>query len=504
MQLRVAVSPRRAAGAALLLVAALGVAACTRPVAPGPIVLVVVDTLRADHLPCYGYGRSTAPAFCRLLDDGVLFERAYTPRTETTPAIASMFTGLYPHRHGVRWLYLVLPDAMTTLPELLGGAGFATGGFVSSFVMVRDFSGFAQGFDIYDDDVRTKEPFRDNYERAAPDTMPRALRWLRGVRPHSFLFVHLIDPHGPYMPPSPYLQQFAQPAEGPPANDVPGYQRIPGLRTVREYIGRYDGEIALADEQIGELVGALRQAGWYDRATIILTADHGECFGEEGHWFTHGRTVDDGEAHVPMIVKFAAGAAPRPRGARVREPVSLVDIFPTVLAAAGVPAPRGALPSGTDLRVTAQGAVRPPPAPITERLEGNTVTIAAHGSACDARWTIPPGEAGASTATTAASWRARAVPLNAAPDSAACRESLAEGITPLIGDLLTYRLAVDVVNRGAAVTPDGSRTRFITQRTAAGPPLTEAEREALRRLGYLEDPKAPSPAAAPSGGAVPP
>src|ERR1700687_1337152 len=213
----------------VLLVACMS--ACTRAPSEsaGPIVLIVVDTLRADHVTCYGYPRPTTPSICRLAADGATFERAYTPRTATTPAIASLFTGLYPHRHGVRRLYQALPAEMQTLAERLHAGGYKTGGFVSSFVMVRDFSGFDRGFDVYDDFVATPETFRENFERGAHDTVDQALAWLRMVGPRAFLFVHLIEPHGPYTPPAPFAARFALPADGPRVADVPEYQKIPGV-----------------------------------------------------------------------------------------------------------------------------------------------------------------------------------------------------------------------------------------------------------------------------------
>ena len=474
----------RAALATLFTLAA-GCRSSEPAAAPGPIVLVVVDTLRADHLSCYGYGRPTSPAMCALAADGVLFERAYTTRTATAPAIASMLTGLYPHRHGVKQLYYVLPPAMTTLAERLHARGWATGGFVSSFIMVRDFSGFDGGFDVYDDDVRTREMLRENYERAAADTVERAITWLRAHGPHAFLFLHLIEPHGPYTPPSPYLERFALPATGPLPAEVPPYQRVPGLRTVSEYVGRYDGEIATADAALGRLFGELRALGWYAPATIVLVADHGESLGEEDNWFCHSASVNDAEAHVPLIVKFPAGADAR-LGSRVSTPVSVTDVFPTVLHAAGIDAGTPP-PTAVDLASIARGMARPAP-PVTELEDHDTVTLAVHGDGCTVRWALPRAAADAGAVSAGSTeWLALAHQLRVDPPDPddGCVQTTAARVSAHVADRLRFRLDVPVVFRGDMRVPS-NRTRFIADRTQPSVPLAPRDLEALRQLGYAK------------------
>jgi arylsulfatase A-like enzyme len=484
---------RRSGAIALGAVLALA-AGCTRApqdVARGPIVLVVVDTLRADHLPCYGYGRPTAPAMCALADDGVRFARAYTTMTTTTPAIASMLTGLYPHRHGVKHLYLVLPPAMTTLTERLHAGGWATGGFISSFVMVRDFSGFEQGFDVYDDDVRTREAVRDNFQRDAATTVEHALQWLRAHGPRAFLFVHLIEPHGPYTPPSPYLERFALPAAGPEPAEMPDYQRLAGLRTTNEYVGRYDGEIASADAAIGRLLDGLRTLGWYAPATIVLVADHGESLGEEGRWFVHGTSVGAHEAHVPLVVKFPDGdaGAPPPRS-EVSAPVSVVDIFPTVLRAAGVAAADDPAAASVDLAAIARGATRGAP-PVTELAEHGLVTLALNGDACSVRWAVPAAAAAQNAAAfgpDTSAWFGLGQQVRPAPDGidGGCAERTAGQAAPLIADRFRFRLDVPIVFRDD-MSDGARRVRFIHERMHRPAPLADHELEALRRLGYHGD-----------------
>jgi arylsulfatase A-like enzyme len=474
-----------------VLGAALALAAgCTRsaPVATdGPIVLIVVDTLRADHLSCYGYPRPTSPAMCALAEDGVRFERAYTTRTVTTPAIASMLTGLYPHRHGVTQLYFVLPAAPVTLAERLHALGWATGGFVSSFVMMRDFSGFDQGFDVYDDDVRTPE-LDENYERDGGTTVARAVAWLRANGPHAFLFVHLMEPHGPYRPPSPYLERFALPATGPAPGDMPDYQRLPALRTVNEYVGRYDGEIAAGDAALARLFAALRALGWYTPATIVLVADHGESLGEEGQWFRHGESVDDAEAHVPLIVKFPSGmrGAPKP-GSHVSLPVSVIDIFPTVLRAAG--AETGDTPAAVDLASTERVATRAAP-PITELEGADNVTLSIHGEGCTVRSTLPAaavGDGAVFAGADPAAWLALARQLRVDPSNGdmKCAQETAGQASALLADRFRFRLDVPIVVR-QEMRENATRARFMADRARTVVPLAAPELEALRQLGYAE------------------
>jgi arylsulfatase A-like enzyme len=446
--------------------------ACQRP-APsgGPIVLVVVDTLRADHLPCYGYARSTAPHMCAVGADGVRFARAYAVRTRTTPSIASMLTGLYPYRHGVTELLVELPADVATAAQTLQGAGWSTGAFVSSFVMIGALSGLDRGFTVYDDEVQAREAFRENYQRDAVQTVDRALAWLRAAGPHSFLFLHLIEPHGPYTPPEPYLSRFALPADARMPERVPEYQRIPGVRGVAGYLGRYDGEVATADDQIGRVVAALRAWGWYDRATLILTADHGESMGEEGRWFEHGQSVGGAEAHVPLLVRFP-GRAALPPGTVIEVPVSGVDVYPTILAAAGLD-PRRAGLAGVDLAATAAGQPRPDPPPFTEAGRGKEAIGAAHGAACTPRWRLQTASA------------VELAPLAPSDVDPACAARAAAAVAPLLADRADFRPAqtprVHVVMRDPA-----NRTRFLRERAASRVPIDPAGHQALRQLGYVE------------------
>lgn len=316
-----------------LVAAALSTMTCLRPSPLRPdIVWIVVDTLRADHLEWYGYHRSTSPSLAGMISDGALFERAFSPQPETTPAIASMFTGLYPPKHGVTALYLKLHEDNITLAERLATVGYETAAFVSSFVMIRDFCGLDQGFSIYDDFVQEREAFRDNFERRAEGTIDLATKWVEGrdgAKP-MFLFVHLIDPHGPYTPPGDWAARFHSDETLPVRGTIPAYQRIPGETNLNRYRDLYDGEVAYAMHEVGRLLEQLRARRLLDAAMVVITSDHGESLGERGLYFRHGDDVFQENVHVPLLVKLPSRLGAR-RGILHSSPVSHVDLLPTVL-----------------------------------------------------------------------------------------------------------------------------------------------------------------------------
>ena len=312
--------PRRRVGARLALLLAATVAATLvwflrePPLrVSGPIVLVSIDTLRADRLPAYGYAAVETPAIDRLVADGVLFERAYSHSPQTLPAHVSMFTGLLPVEHGVRdnLGFAVAPD-QTLLPELLAPLGYRSAAVVSSYVLRREV-GLARGFETYDDRLPPAPPEASGaqVQRDGGDSLQVAERWLdanAGADSPFFLFLHLYEPHMPYAPP--------------------------------ERFGRYepyDGEIAYADEIVGDLFAALRARGLYDDALIVLLSDHGEGLGDHGEQ-EHGVFLYDEAIHVPLVVKLPGG---RGAGRRVSVPVQHIDLLPTVLDLAGAAAPDG-------------------------------------------------------------------------------------------------------------------------------------------------------------------
>lgn len=301
----------------LLLVLLLAAAASAdRP----NLLLVTLDTTRADHLTPYGYPLPTSPNLEALAKRGTLFRSAYTPVPITLPAHASIMTGLLPVRHGVRHNgFFSLGREHPVLAERLAAAGYATGAFVSGAVLKRSF-GLDRGFGRYDDavDARTRE-------RPAGATAGAAIAWLKTVRPPFFAWVHFFDPHNPY-----------EPSGGGP----------PGLSP-------YDGEIARMDAGVGMLLAWLRESGREADTLVVAAGDHGEMLGEHDEPF-HGIFLYEASVRVPLI---AAGPGVR-TGAEVEGPAALMDLFPTLLEAAGLVPPPS---DGTGLKeALAKGLWRRP------------------------------------------------------------------------------------------------------------------------------------------------
>lgn len=460
--------PRRARALLLLALLQLPLGACGRPPAPAvpprTIVWIVVDTLRADHVPAYGYPRATLPVASKLAARGVLFERAYTPLPETTPAFASMLTGLLPHRTGVVRLYNLLPPEVETVPRRLRAAGWETGAFVSSFVLVRSFSGLDRGFDTYDDFVDERERNRDNFERRAGATLDRAAAWLErdGEKPR-FALVHLIDPHGPYDPPADLARRFRSPRSREVDGVIPEYQAIPGVRDLYRYVDLYDGEIALVDRELELFLARLRAASRLSRALVVLTADHGESFGEHGPLFQHGSDVHEENVRVPLVVVPPEGGG-FVRGAVVEEPVFLPDLAPTVLELAGLAPPAGL--DGRSLRGALSG----------EPLPRRPLLLCAHPDG-GAAWALVEGK----LKTVLEPARSALYDLAADPGERSPRPAppdRLERLAALSRELSTLRLPFESRNNFLEL---GKREEFLRRRGQAG----RDDVGRLRSLGYL-------------------
>jgi len=332
--------------AALFTVVALIVAAhvLTRPPAPPSIVLITVDSLRADHLGLDGYRRQTSPRIDALARDGVVFERAFTVETLSGPSHASLFTGLYPVTHGVIYNGYRLSEEAVTLAELLRSAGFRTAAYVSDSVLGRDF-GFDQGFERFElRQVRThaKTPKLLN---VAARSFHLARHWLRAMRGEKFfLWLHCHQPHFSYNPIPPYDRKF-----DPEIPDSYPYRNYTKLRTALEE-GRltptdearvtalYDGEIAFTDENLGMIFDELRQHP--EPVVIVVTSDHGDLLFEPrdpkrvGHGGGH---FYEGAMRVPLLIVPPAGF--ETDVSRVQGLVSSIDVLPTIAEFARVEIP---------------------------------------------------------------------------------------------------------------------------------------------------------------------
>lgn len=298
----------------LLAIAALPMAAQPAKKPAPNVVLITVDTLRADHVGCYGDKAIKTPNIDALAADGSRFDRAFAVVPATLPSHSSMLTGTYPMLSGMHdFSGNKLSPLQPTLATVLKQAGYQTGAVIAAAVLDSRF-GLNQGFDFYYDHFdfsRLDESNLDEMERPGNVVADVTLDWLaKNSHKKFFLWMHLYDPHFPYHPPEPYSHEYAaQP---------------------------YDGEIAFADEQVGRLIRFLKEKGIYQDTIIVLCGDHGESLGEHGEK-THGFFIYNATMHVPLIIRLPHAQETPTR--TVGDPVSLVDLMPTVLAAAGLDVP---------------------------------------------------------------------------------------------------------------------------------------------------------------------
>jgi arylsulfatase A-like enzyme len=315
----------------LMLVGVAAAAGCswTRDARPH-VVVVTIDTLRADHVSGYGYPRPTTPAIDRLLAEGATFLAASTPTPTTSPAHVSLFTASYPRTHGVLKNGMVLDPGRPTLAEALRARGYRTGAIVSAFPVAGRF-GLARGFDHYDDtfdrehasiDVAEWEgmDLDEAFDRRADATTDRALAWLDSMRggPSWFLWVHYYDVHGPYDPPRPYADLFRDP------------ERSDRLGSA---IAAYDGETRFVDDNVARLVERVDAAFGSRNVLLVIATDHGEGLMDHG-WMAHGVHLYEELVRVVLAFRWPSGVAARTRS---EVPVSLIDVSPTVLALLGLP-----------------------------------------------------------------------------------------------------------------------------------------------------------------------
>jgi choline-sulfatase len=280
------------------------------------IILVTLDTTRADRMGFLGSARGLTPNLDALARESMVFTRAYAQAPLTTVSHATILTGTFPPAHRVNDFGSPLPASVPYLPDLLRQQGYRTGAFVGSLILdprTGTAPGFDRGFDVYDAGYRMRRPGEDRYrtlERRGDEVLTRALAWVsaQGRQPF-FLWVHFFDPHDPYDPPDDLKRRFAS--------------------------APYDGEIAWINQLAGRLVAELKSRGRFEQSAIVVAADHGEALGEHGEQ-THGLFLYDETLHVPLMVRLPGG---RQAGKRIDARVRLADVAPTILEAAGVAVP---------------------------------------------------------------------------------------------------------------------------------------------------------------------
>lgn len=352
--------------------AALLAASCsgcrTRPseaVEPLPprsnILLITVDTLRADHLSSYGYPRQTTPVIDRLASEGVRFDQAAVQWPKTTPSFASLFTATYSKDNGiVRKVGNPIPCRFRTLAEMLRRQGYGTYAVVANGALGSEFH-FDQGFDKYVETWKVDPPagIED------PNVAGVVTRLADGLLEHIdrskpfFLWLHYLDPHFPYDPPAPWRDRFQGDAHYDASVKVPIFREKTdnqmsgiGMRQVLDnedelafYVARYDAEIAYTDAQIGHFLETLRAAGLMQHTMTVFTADHGESLGDHAYYFDHGRFGFQACLHVPLIVNYPGVVTPGVD----HQPVELIDVAPTLLQMAGVSLDDGTWMQGRSL-----------------------------------------------------------------------------------------------------------------------------------------------------------
>jgi len=301
----------------LVCVACLAATALAGAGEPPNVILITLDTVRADRMGFLGSKRGLTPNLDTLASQSVVFSRAYSQVPLTAPSHATILTGTYPQFHKVTDFQVPLAQDLPYAPEILRTHGYHTAAFVGALVLdpkQRFAPGFDRGFDTYDAGFRIRRSGEDRYhtwERRGNEVVEHAVAWLNGQpKGPLFMWVHLYDAHYPYDPPEPYKTKYAS--------------------------APYDGEIAYADSAVGKFLSQLRARGLYDNAVIAVVADHGEALGDHGE-DTHGIFLYDETIHVPLVIKLPGGTS---AGKRIDSRVRLVDVLPTILQAVGVAVPQ--------------------------------------------------------------------------------------------------------------------------------------------------------------------
>ncbi len=354
---------RRLAGLAVVIALA---AACRQPPPPPSasrataaprtagnalnVLLVTIDTLRADHLGTYGYRRRTSPAIDALAARGTAFDRAYTVWPKTRGSFVRMMTGRVPAANGYGKTHPILVDFNPTLASVLKEAGYATAAVVDNPNVAARY-GYAKGFDRYRE-TWEEEALADETARARAITEDATAFLAERREGPFFLWLHYVNPHAPYTPPPPYDSMFNDSAASggrrlPVVKDfrggIPEQWAVPGRDRLGYYVAQYDGEIAAVDREVGRVLDALGASAHAARTMVVLTSDHGESLGEHDYYFDHGQDVFEPSMRIPLVVALPGA----PAGVRSPALASTLDLLPTVLDALKVSYP--AELSGTSL-----------------------------------------------------------------------------------------------------------------------------------------------------------
>lgn len=303
---------------------------------PRHVFFITVDTLRADHMSTYGYGRETSPRLDRLGASGVVFDQAIAQWPKTGSSFAALFTGRYPQTTGLTHkAALRIPAEYLTLPELFQENGFTTLAVNSNAVLAADF-GWNTGFDEYlqtwgyGDFPNDPRQFRQFAHAGKVNELALPLLAKHRDAERLFVWLHYSDPHAPYILPAgtenPFLDDALFTGDQPVPRKVTRGHALDGRTDLKYYVAQYDANILVADAAIQAVLDHLRQLGLLEDSLVIFTADHGESLGEHDSWFEHGPLPYNTTAHVPL---FFAGRG-LPAGRRVEEPVELVDLYPTL------------------------------------------------------------------------------------------------------------------------------------------------------------------------------
>ncbi|MFH1689205.1 MAG: sulfatase-like hydrolase/transferase [Candidatus Eisenbacteria bacterium] len=344
--------------------AALAVGGCSGPSldpgVPRHVVVISIDTARADHFGFLGSRHVRTPGLDGFAREAIVFTDYMTVVPTTLASHATLFTGKYPLHHGTPRNGFMINDANEMLPETLQRAGFRTAGFAGSFALDERF-GFAQGFDHYDQefDIFVGDEGADQNQRLAGHVTDAVIEYLdaEGVPDRLFLFAHYFDPHAPYTAPPPYDTMYDQLGTRGllPAAAVKRRADITSeeaQEAVRRLALAYAAEISYTDEHVTRLLDDLRQRGVLDDALVVITSDHGECLWEHDEEFDHGRTVYQATMHAVCAMRLPGGEL---GGTRVDELVANIDVLPTVLDLLGLEVPAGTDGESMPLRVVEEG-----------------------------------------------------------------------------------------------------------------------------------------------------